>query len=73
MVNGPITAAMQFVAHSVVVTFLLVFLLLLEPTAVLGTAVLFGISYGLIVLVARRKLARMGEERVKSAERRGSM
>lgn len=64
VVNGPIAAAMRLVAHGVMISFLVLFLIAMEPLAALGAAVLFGLSYGAIFLMARARLTRMGEERV---------
>lgn len=66
VVNGPLSAAMKLLANSVMIAFLAVFLIIMEPVAALGAAVLFGGSYGVIFLLARRKLTRMGKERVEA-------
>jgi ABC-type bacteriocin/lantibiotic exporter with double-glycine peptidase domain len=66
VVNGPLQAAVNLVAYALMLAFLMVFLLILEPIAAIGAAALFGGSYGLIYLLARRPLARMGEERVQT-------
>jgi len=63
VVNGSLTAAMQLIANSVMITFLVILLLIVEPMAAIGAAVLFGGSYGLIYLIARARLGRLGEER----------
>lgn len=63
VVNGPISAAMQLVAHSVMIAILVIFLLVLEPVAAIGAAALFGISYGTIYVLARTRLNRIGHER----------
>ena len=66
VVNGPLAAAMQLLANGVMIGFLAVFLIAMEPVAALGAAVLFGGSYGVIFLIARQKLTRMGKERVEA-------
>ena len=66
VVNGPLNAAMQTIAHGVVTSFLVIFLLVLEPAAALGAGLLFGLSYGLIFMLARRKLTELGQERVRA-------
>ena len=66
VVNGPIAAVLRLIANAFILTFLLLFLLILEPRAALGAAVLFGGSYGLIYLFTRARLSRMGTERVTS-------
>ncbi|PZX50004.1 ABC transporter ATP-binding protein [Cereibacter changlensis] len=66
VVNGPLQAAVNLVAYAVMMAFLVIFLLILEPAAALGAAVLFGGAYGLIYLLVKRPLARMGEELVET-------
>jgi ATP-binding cassette, subfamily B, bacterial PglK len=66
VVNGPLQAAVNLVAYALMMAFLIAFLLLVEPVAAIGAAVLFGGTYGVIYLLARRPLARMGKERVQT-------
>jgi ABC-type multidrug transport system fused ATPase/permease subunit len=66
VVKGPLQAAVNFVAHALILTFLVGFLLVLEPAAAIGAAVLFGGAYGLIYLLVRRPLMRMGAERLQT-------
>lgn len=64
VVSGPLHAAVNLAAYGVMLIFLIGFLLVLQPAAAIGAAILFGGSYGLIYLLARRPLMRMGEERL---------
>lgn len=64
VVNGPLQAGVNLVAHVLMMGFLVLFLLILQPMAALGAAALFGGAYGLIYQLAKRPLARMGEERI---------
>ncbi len=64
VVNGPLSAAMRLIASSVMIACLVGFLLLLQPYAALGAALLFGGSYGLIFVIARARLGLKGEDRV---------
>jgi len=64
VVNGPVAATLRLIANSILILFLVVFLLILEPRAAIGAATLFGGSYGLIYLLVRTRLSRMGSERV---------
>jgi ABC-type multidrug transport system fused ATPase/permease subunit len=70
VVRGPVYAGVNLVAHTMMLAFLVGFLLFLEPAAAIGAAVLFGGSYGLIYLLVRRPLARMGEERLHTNKER---
>jgi ABC-type multidrug transport system fused ATPase/permease subunit len=66
VVNGPIQASVRLVAHTVMLVSLVMLLLILQPRAALGAAVLFGGAYGLILLVTKTPLARMGRERIEA-------
>lgn len=66
VVNGPLQAAVNLVAHALMIVFLMAFLVILEPMAAIGAIALFGGSYGLIYLLVRGPLARMGAERVQT-------
>ena len=66
VVNGPFRAGLQLIAHTVLIVFLVCFLLMLEPRAAIGAAVLFGGSYGLIYILVRPSLDRMGRQRIES-------
>ncbi|SHI29300.1 ABC transporter ATP-binding protein [Wenxinia saemankumensis] len=66
VVNGPIEASVRLVAHGVMLTTLVLFLLVLQPYAALGSVVLFGGSYGLIYLFASGPLSRMGTQSIGS-------
>ncbi len=66
VVNGSITASLRLVAHLVLIVFLAIFLLILEPRAAIGAIVLFGGSYGLIYTLIGPTLSRMGRERVEA-------
>ncbi|MFW5642340.1 MAG: ABC transporter transmembrane domain-containing protein, partial [Roseicyclus sp.] len=70
VVKGPLQAAVNLVAHALMLSALVAFLLVLQPAAAIGAAVLFGGSYGLIYLLARRPLMRMGEERLHTNKQR---
>jgi ABC-type multidrug transport system fused ATPase/permease subunit len=70
VVRGPVYAGVNVVAHAVMLAFLVGFLLVLEPAAAIGAAVLFGGSYGLIYLLVRGPLVRMGEERLHTNKER---
>jgi ABC-type multidrug transport system fused ATPase/permease subunit len=70
VVNGPVEAALRLLANAVMVGFLVVFLFLIDPVAAVGAALLFGVSYGVIFLMARQKLTRMGKQRVESNRQR---
>jgi ATP-binding cassette, subfamily B, bacterial PglK len=64
VVNGPLSATLRLIANSILILFLVIFLLVLEPRAAIGAAVLFGGSYGLIYIIVGARLSRMGRERV---------
>ncbi len=62
VVNGSLQAAVNLVAHSLMLILLVVFLLVMEPMAAIGAALLFGGAYGLIYLLTKGPLMRMGTE-----------
>lgn len=64
VVAGPLTSLMQFAASTFAVLFLVGFLVLYQPYAALGAAVVLGGCYALIFLVARRRLVRLGDQRL---------
>lgn len=62
VVNGSLQAAVNLVAHALMLVFLVLFLLFLQPSAAFGAAVLFGGAYGLLHLLTKGPLERMGTE-----------
>ncbi|MEE2861796.1 MAG: ABC transporter ATP-binding protein [Pseudomonadota bacterium] len=70
VVGGPLQAAVNLIAHALMLVFLILFLLILEPSAAIGAAVLFGGAYGLIVVLTKGPLSRMGKENVKANKQR---
>jgi ATP-binding cassette, subfamily B, bacterial PglK len=60
-VTGALIPAMRLLAHSAVVIGLLVLLLMIEPMIALLAGAVFGGSYVIIFLLARRTLSRIGD------------
>lgn len=70
VVAGVVVQLLLLVARLVVVCFLFVALIVIDPAMALGVASVFGGVYGLILWGARRKLLRLGQDRVAANQAR---
>ena len=64
VVNQVITGIMRLLANGMMILFMLLFLVALDPAVALVGAVIFGASFGVIHMLTRRHISRMGKERL---------
>jgi ATP-binding cassette, subfamily B, bacterial PglK len=70
VVDHSVLGAMNLVAHGAVTLCILTLLFVVEPVAALAVGGLLGSAYGVIFLVVRRWLTRLGGERVEANKER---
>lgn len=70
VVNGLLIPGMQTLARGFVILFILAFLLILNPLLALIMTFALGSAYGAIYMLVRRRLARIGRERVEANTQR---
>lgn len=70
VVNGSIAAAMRLMANGAAALFLVVLLVVLEPLGALVVAVLFLTFFGSVFFIIRRRLSKLGKDRVRANEQR---
>jgi ABC-type multidrug transport system fused ATPase/permease subunit len=64
VVAGIVVASMQLSARLVVVAFVLVALVLLDPMMAVGVGAAFGVVYGALFMIVRRRLTLLGKRRI---------
>ena len=64
VVNQVITGMMRLLANGMMILFMLLFLVVLDPWVALVAFLIFGISFGLIHVLTRKHISRMGKERL---------
>lgn len=70
VVSGAIAPAMQVLSQGVVVLCVVALLLTMEPVAAIAAAVLMGAFYSMLLLIFRRYMRRIGDDRVKANQQR---
>jgi len=70
VINGALIPAMHVIAHSVVVMALIGLLLTVDPFLTLSVTAGLGGTYGAIYLLMRRRVGRLGAQRVKANRQR---
>jgi ABC-type multidrug transport system fused ATPase/permease subunit len=65
-VNGMLLPGLQILAQSVVATFIVLMLLFVDPFLSLLSALALGGAYGLIFALTRRRLSRLGKDRLEA-------
>ena len=68
--NQALMPALRLLAQSVVILFIVALLLIVNPLAAAGSAILVGGAYGLVFLATRRRLTRFGQDRIDANTRR---
>ncbi len=66
VINGILIPGIEMIARAVVLLFIMVFLIAINPVLALVLAFSLGAVYGVIYLFMRRKLARIGKERMEA-------
>ena len=66
VINGVLIPGLDMIARAIVLIFIIAFLITINPVLALVLAFSLGAVYGVIFLFMRRKLARIGRERVES-------
>ncbi len=69
-IGGLVIPGMEMLANSVVAMFILLFLIFVDPLLALIVTVTLGFSYGIVYVLVRRKLARLGEQRTEANRER---
>jgi len=69
-INGVLIPSLDMVARAVVLLFLIALLLVVNPVLALIVAIVIGAIYGTIYILLRRKLERIGRERLEANARR---
>jgi len=64
IINGVLIPILQLFAHSMVVLFLIILLMLVDPILVMMVTLVLGGTYTVIYLVIRKYLSRIGKDRV---------
>jgi ABC-type multidrug transport system fused ATPase/permease subunit len=64
VINGVLIPILQLFAHGMVVLFLIILLMLVDPILVMMVALVLGGTYTVIYLVIRKYLSRIGKDRV---------
>ncbi len=70
VIQGVLLSSLEMVARTMVLLFLVALLLMVNPVLALVVAVVIGAIYGTIYILLRRKLARIGSERLEANARR---
>ena len=64
LVGGMILPSMELIANALVVLFIMVFLIIIDPILAMVVTVTLGCAYAAVYLLVRRKLAKIGREEV---------
>ena len=70
VVAGPFDAAIRLISQAVVAASIVLVLILIDPYAALGAAVILGGSYLLVSQILLRRMPRLGRERVRATKER---
>ncbi len=69
-VNGSLVPAMQIIAHTTVATLLLTLLVVVDPVLALSVGIVMGGGFGLISVTMRKRVKRLGAERLAASRKR---
>lgn len=69
-IGGLVIPGMEMLANSVVAIFILLFLIIVDPVLALIVTATLGFAYGIVYVLVRRKLARLGEQRTEANRER---
>ena len=64
VVNQVISGMMRLLANGMMILFMLLFLVALDPGVAVAGFLIFGVSFGLIHMLTRKYISRMGKERL---------